>query len=67
MEEEYYNRDYYAKCVARQQVEFVKFVPARVKDLIRLIKYWNYNEEVSSSFKIETIKTSSLEKFVSNY
>lgn len=48
MEEEYYNRNYYAKCVARQQVDFVKRVPPRAKDLIRLFKYWNYTEDVSN-------------------
>lgn len=54
MEEEYHNRNYYAKCVARQQVAFVKRVPSRAKDLIRLFKYWNYNEDVAlSSFCIE--------------
>jgi hypothetical protein len=43
-----YLRKYYAKCVAKLQVNFVKPVPSRVKDLIRLLKYWNYTEnEVS--------------------
>ena len=35
---------YYAKCVTKLQVDFVKYVPSRVKDLIRLLKYWNYTE-----------------------
>ena len=39
-----YLRKYYAKCVAKLQVDFVKYVPSRVKDLIRLLKYWNYTE-----------------------
>ncbi|XP_063396435.1 2'-5'-oligoadenylate synthase 3-like [Mytilus trossulus] len=56
MEEEYHNRNYYAKCVARQQVDFVKRVPSRVKDLIRLFKYWNYtNYDDLSSFCIELL------------
>jgi len=43
-----YLKKYYAKCVAKLQVNFVKPLPSRVKDLIRLLKYWNYTEnEVS--------------------
>ena len=39
-------RKYYAKSLAKVQVEFVKYLPARVKDLIRLLKYWKYSKEV---------------------
>ena len=40
-------KKYYAKSLAKVQVEFVKPVPARVKDLIRLLKYWKNTEDVS--------------------
>lgn len=39
-------RKYYAKCLCKLQIEFVKSRPCRVKDLIRLIKYWNKTEGV---------------------
>jgi hypothetical protein len=40
-----YLRKYYAKCVAKLQVKFLEPVPCRVKDLIRLLKYWNRTED----------------------
>ena len=46
MENEASLRKYYAKSLAKIQVQFVKPMPARVKDLIRLLKYWKYTEEV---------------------
>lgn len=50
MNKESYNKDYYSKCLAKQQVDFVKRVSSRAKDVIRLLKYWNYNENVCSLF-----------------
>lgn len=50
MDKENYNKDYYSKCLAKHQVDFVKRVPSRAKDVIRLLKYWNYNENVGSLF-----------------
>lgn len=57
MKEKSHLRKYYAKCFARFQVEFVKEVPSRVKDLIRLMKYWKYSEDVRilSSYCIELL------------
>ncbi|XP_063396444.1 2'-5'-oligoadenylate synthase 1-like [Mytilus trossulus] len=47
-------RKYYAKSLAKLQVEFVKPMPPRVKDLIRLLKYWKYTEQVDlTSYCIE--------------
>ena len=40
-------RKYYAKSLAKLQIEFVKSMPPNVKDLICLLKYWKYTEEVS--------------------
>ena len=34
------NWEYYSAAVVKLQVEFVKKLPALVKDLIRLVKYW---------------------------
>ena len=34
------NWEYYSVAVVKLQVEFVKKLPALVKDLIRLVKYW---------------------------
>lgn len=49
-------RKYYAKSLAKLQVEFVKPVPARVKDLIRLLKYWKNTEQVDlTSYCIELL------------
>ncbi|CAC5385990.1 OAS [Mytilus coruscus] len=50
-----YLRKYYAKCLCKLQIEFVKSRPCRVKDLIRLIKYWNKTEGVcivKKSFRV---------------
>lgn len=40
-------RKYYAKSLAKLQIEFVKSMPTKVKDFICLLKYWKYTEEVS--------------------
>ena len=34
------NWEYYSTAIVKLQVEFVKKLPANVKDLIRLVKYW---------------------------
>ena len=34
------NWEYYSAAIVKLQVEFVKKLPANVKDLIRLVKYW---------------------------
>jgi hypothetical protein len=44
MEDEDCLRKYYAKCLAKLQIEFIKDRNPRVKDLIRLLKYWKYTE-----------------------
>ncbi|CAG2235243.1 OAS [Mytilus edulis] len=49
-------RKYYAKSLAKLQIEFVKSMPPKVKDLICLLKYWKYTEEVElTSYCIELL------------
>ncbi|VDI54823.1 2'-5'-oligoadenylate synthetase [Mytilus galloprovincialis] len=49
-------RKYYAKSLAKLQIEFVKSMPTKVKDLICLLKYWKYTEEVQlTSYCIELL------------
>ncbi|CAC5425218.1 unnamed protein product [Mytilus coruscus] len=43
-------RKYYAKCLCKLQIEFVKGRPCRVKDLIRLMKFWNKTEDPANPF-----------------
>ena len=38
---------YYKACLAKLQVDFARPIPANVKNLIRLVKYWR-NEYVSA-------------------
>ncbi|XP_052074431.1 2'-5'-oligoadenylate synthase 1-like isoform X2 [Mytilus californianus] len=49
-------RKYYAKSLAKLQIEFVKPMPPKVKDLICLLKYWKYTEQVElTSYCIELL------------
>ncbi|XP_067657394.1 2'-5'-oligoadenylate synthase 1A-like [Haliotis asinina] len=53
----YWDREFFSVCLGPLQVEFVKRCPARVKDLIRLVKHWKRTEEVDQlvSYCVELI------------
>ena len=36
----FYTREYYSAALAPLQIQFVSRLPAKVKNLIRLMKYW---------------------------
>ena len=57
MEDEDCLRKYYAKCLAKLQIEFIKDRNPRVKDLIRLLKYWKYTENVCIYLQLQCTLT----------
>ncbi|CAC5417744.1 OAS [Mytilus coruscus] len=36
--------DLYSKCLSKLQIDFIKESPSVIKDVIRLLKYWNHTE-----------------------
>ena len=51
-------RQYYSAALAPLQIDFVSRVPPKVKNLIRLVKFWKKtNFEVSICFLFFALKT----------